>query len=56
MPARRNDAKVIDAMVAMNERFADLLADCPDVPIPPLHLSQSGPAYLKRSFYDGSES
>jgi aminoglycoside phosphotransferase (APT) family kinase protein len=47
MPARRTDAKVIDAMVALNERFADLLADRPDVPIPPMHLSQSGPAYWR---------
>lgn len=44
-PADRTDRAVIDAMVAMNERFAGLLADRPDVPIPPLHLRESGPLF-----------
>lgn len=33
-PPSRVDAAVIDAMVATNERFAGLLADWPDVPVP----------------------
>lgn len=44
-PPERVDADVIDAMVTMNERFAGLLVDRPDVPIPPLHLRQSGPVF-----------
>lgn len=44
-PPRRVDADVIDLMVATNERFAGLLVDRPDVPIPPLHLRESGPQY-----------
>lgn len=33
-----SDASVVDAMVAMNERFAGLLVDRPDVPTPRLRL------------------
>lgn len=44
-PPRRVDAGVIDSMVAMNERFAGLLAERPDVPISPLYLRKSGPFY-----------
>lgn len=44
-PSSRVDADVIDAMVAMNERFAGLLANRLDVPIPPLYLRHSGPIY-----------
>ncbi|MGI8870527.1 MAG: phosphotransferase [Mycobacteriales bacterium] len=44
-PPRWVDADVIDAMVAMNERFAGLLADRLDVPVPPLYLRHSGPLY-----------
>lgn len=33
--AGRIDASVVDTMVAMNERFANLLVDRPDVPPPP---------------------
>jgi len=36
------DADVIEALVAVNHRFAGLLADRPDVPIPPLNLSRVG--------------
>lgn len=39
--AGRVDASVIDAMVAMNERFANLLVDRPDVP-PPSAFSRFG--------------
>ena len=41
-PTSRVDADVIDAMVAMNERFAGLLASRPEVPIPPLCLQRGG--------------
>lgn len=41
----RTDAAVIDAMVAMNDRFAGLLAGRREVPIPPLYLRQSGPIF-----------
>ncbi|MGW5361747.1 phosphotransferase [Actinopolymorpha pittospori] len=44
-PAKRTDPAVIEAMVTMNERFAGLLADRPDVPIRPLHLRESGPVF-----------
>jgi aminoglycoside phosphotransferase (APT) family kinase protein len=44
-PARRVDAGVIDSMVAMNKRFAGLLAEYPAVPVQPLYLRQSGPLY-----------
>ena len=46
-PARRIDHGVVDAMVAMNERFAGLLAGCPDVPVPVLDLGLG-----ERSSYD----
>lgn len=36
------DAAVIEALVAVNDRFAGLLAQRPDVPIPPLNLSRPG--------------
>ncbi len=42
-PARRLDAVTIDAMVAVNERFAGLLADRPDVPVPALRLGPDQP-------------
>lgn len=40
--AGRVDAEVIDAMVAMNERFAGLLAEHPQVPIQPMCLQRGG--------------
>lgn len=46
-PADRIDAAVIDAMVAMNERFAGLLGNRPDVPTPRLYLAESGPAFYR---------
>ncbi len=36
------DAAVIDALVAVNDRFAGLLAQRPDVPVPPLNLPRAG--------------
>nr|WP_238341681.1 aminoglycoside phosphotransferase family protein [Actinopolymorpha rutila] len=44
-PSARVDAAVIDATVAVNERFAGLLADRPDVPIPPMWLRESAPVF-----------
>lgn len=39
------DRPLVEAMVGVNERFADLLADRPDIPIPDLYLLESGPGY-----------
>jgi len=39
--ASRVDADIVDALVEVNDRFAGLLADRPDVPIPPLNLWRS---------------
>ena len=39
------DVGVIDALVAMNERFADLLVNRRDVPIPPLNLRPCTPPH-----------
>ncbi len=36
------DADVVDALVEVNDRFAGLLADRPDVPVPPLNLATPG--------------
>ncbi|MGH3488254.1 MAG: aminoglycoside phosphotransferase family protein [Actinopolymorphaceae bacterium] len=44
-PPRRTDAHAIEAMLAINERFAGLLADRPDVAVPPLCLRESGPVF-----------
>jgi aminoglycoside phosphotransferase (APT) family kinase protein len=41
-PARRTDTRVIEAMLAVNEQFAGLLAERTDVRIPPLFLRESG--------------
>lgn len=49
----RVDVAVIDAMVVMNERFAGLLAERRDVPIPPLYLRQSGPIYPRHETLAG---
>ena len=46
-PAEHIDAAVIDAMVAMNERFAGRLAERPDIRTPKLYLEQSGPAFYR---------
>jgi aminoglycoside phosphotransferase (APT) family kinase protein len=42
-PASRLDAAAIDAMVAVNERFAGLLADRLDIPAPSLRLGPDQP-------------
>lgn len=52
-PAARVDADVIDAMVTMNDRFAGLLADRSDVPVPPLYLRHSGPDYPRHEVLEG---
>ena len=39
------DRQLVEAMVRINERFADLLADRPDIPAPNLYLLESGPGY-----------
>jgi aminoglycoside phosphotransferase (APT) family kinase protein len=41
-PIAESDASTIDAILALNDRFAHLLADRPDVPTPPLYLRESG--------------
>lgn len=41
------DADVIDALMGVNDRFAGLLADRPDVPVPLLDLSRSGAAHSR---------
>ena len=46
-PATRIDRPAIDAMVELNERFAGLLADRHDVPLPELHLRESGPDFCR---------
>ena len=46
-PATHIDAPMIERMVATNERFAHLLAERPDLPVPPLHLRTSGPALYR---------
>ncbi len=38
----RVDAEIIDALVAVNDRFAGLLAERLDVPVPPLNLPRAG--------------
>jgi aminoglycoside phosphotransferase (APT) family kinase protein len=52
-PAARTNVAVIDAMVAMNERFAGLLANRPDVPIPALYLRESGPVFPRHEVLAG---
>ncbi|WP_238342426.1 phosphotransferase family protein [Actinopolymorpha rutila] len=39
------DRGLLEALVALNERFAGLLADRLDVPAPRLYLQESGPGY-----------
>jgi aminoglycoside phosphotransferase (APT) family kinase protein len=52
-PARRTDVAVIEAMLALNERFAGLLAGRRDVPVPPLYLRQSGPDFPRHETLAG---
>jgi aminoglycoside phosphotransferase (APT) family kinase protein len=51
--ANQADAAVIDAMVAMNEQFAGILADRSDVQIPRLHLRASGPVFPRHETLEG---
>lgn len=55
-PATRVDADVIDAMVAMNERFAGLLANRRDVPILPMCLQRGGLGEPKHRVLDNHSS
>ncbi|GAA5018404.1 phosphotransferase family protein [Actinopolymorpha pittospori] len=41
----RTDGALVQAMIAMNERFAGLLTDRRDVPVPDLYLRTSGPGF-----------
>ncbi|MEQ7008793.1 phosphotransferase [Actinopolymorpha sp. B17G11] len=52
-PPRRTDVHAIEAMLAINERFARLLADRPDVVIPPLYLRKSGPVFPRHETLAG---
>ena len=52
-PPRRTDKAVIDTVLAMNERFAGMLADRPDVPVPRLHLQRSGPEFPRHETLEG---
>lgn len=51
--APRVNVAVIDAMVTLNDRFAGLLADRPDVPVPPLHLRDSGALFPRHETLEG---
>lgn len=44
-PPARDDLAVVKAMVELNERFAGLLADRPDLEPPDLYLRHSGPGF-----------
>jgi aminoglycoside phosphotransferase (APT) family kinase protein len=39
------DADLIDTLVAANDRFAGLLVDRPDVPVPAMYLTAGGPVF-----------
>jgi aminoglycoside phosphotransferase (APT) family kinase protein len=52
-PARRTDTRVIEAMLALNEHFAGLLAERTDVRIPPLFLRESGPVVPRHEVLEG---
>lgn len=52
-PSTFVDEEVVDAMVAMNDRFAGLLAGRPDVPVPSLFLRRSAPAMPRHEIVDG---
>jgi hypothetical protein len=41
----RIDGTLVEAMIAMNERFAGLLSDRRDVPVPDMYLRTSGPGF-----------
>jgi aminoglycoside phosphotransferase (APT) family kinase protein len=52
-PASRLDAATIDAMVAANERFANLLVGRTDVLTAEMHLRRSGPPYCRHEVLMG---
>ncbi|MEQ4208876.1 phosphotransferase [Actinopolymorpha sp. B9G3] len=52
-PPHRTDADMINAVLAMNERFAGQLTSRPDVPVPPLHLRHSGPEFPRHETLAG---
>ena len=52
-PARRTDTRVIEAMLAVNEQFADLLAGRTDVRTPQLFLRESGPVFPRHEVLEG---
>lgn len=51
-PAQRVTVSVIDAMIAMNERFSDLLASRADVPEPCLWLQHSAPDHPRHELLE----
>lgn len=52
IPVDHVDVDVIKAMVEMNERFAGLLADRPDVPTLQLHLRHSGDEFPRHELLE----
>lgn len=52
-PARRTDTRVIEAMLAVNEQFADLLAERIDIQTPSLFLRKSGPVVPRHEVLEG---
>jgi aminoglycoside phosphotransferase (APT) family kinase protein len=52
-PASRTDTRVIEAMLAVNEQFAGLLAERTDIQIPPLFLRESGPIVPRHEVLEG---
>lgn len=44
-PPAAVDRELLEATIGLNERFADLLAGHPDVPVPSMHLLESGPGF-----------
>lgn len=52
-PIRQVDVPLVDALVAVNDGFAGVLADRPDVPGPRLGLRQSGPDHPRHEALAG---
>jgi len=52
-PIKRIDVSLLDTVVAMNDRFAGLLAGRDDVPAPELCLRQSGPDHRRHEALEG---
>jgi aminoglycoside phosphotransferase (APT) family kinase protein len=44
-PPATTDRQLLESMIALTDRFVDLLSDRPDVPVPPMHLLDSGPGF-----------